>query len=209
LHIQALSGAFRGLENQGKKIILMIDEAGHLAPGLINALIDYAVKNPVLRVLFVLTHDELDLKNSSDNGLDDCHLIEIPPLSEQQCGVFLQHLAVKPRSPVAVNEINDAMIAAVYLETQGIPGLIIAQLPASNEARQAHHPLGILVAAVVGLIALALGTQWFSGSDYNLKRMSDLAISKSTGIENATPPALPETGTLLKKVTGVFKHSTI
>ena len=58
----------------------------------------YAAKNPVLRVVFVLTHDDLDVKITSDSAIDDCHLIEIPSLSEKQCGDFLQYLATKPHS---------------------------------------------------------------------------------------------------------------
>ncbi|MDD5631751.1 MAG: AAA family ATPase, partial [Methylococcales bacterium] len=118
--VQSLSGAFRLLESQHKKIVLMIDDAGHLAPGLINSIIDHAAEHPVLRVVFVLTHNELELKNSSDSAIDECHLIEIPPLSEKQCGKILQYLATKTRSQIAFDEISDDMIEAVYQQTQGI-----------------------------------------------------------------------------------------
>ena len=182
--LNALSGAFRGLEKQHKKIILLIDEAGQLAPGLINTLIDYAANNPVLRVVFMLTHEELEAKYSSDNALDAGHLIEIPPLSEQQCGKFLQHLATNSRLTFAFNEIDDALIAAVYLETQGIPGLMVVKIPPLDEVIPGNHSLGILVAAVLGLIALALGTQWFSASEYNLNRMPAPVVEKSVGSES-------------------------
>ena len=181
LTFNTLSGAFRGLEKQHKKIILMIDEAGKLAPGLINTLIDYAANNPVLRLVFVLTNEELEAKYSSDNALDAGYLIEIPPLSEQQCGHFLQHLATKSRRPVAFNENDDTLIAAIYLETQGIPGLMVVKLPPLDEAIPGNHSLGILVTAVLGLIALALGTQWFSASEYNLKRISAPVVEQSVG----------------------------
>ena len=112
--IQTLTDVLQLVERQHKKVVLMIDEAGHLAPGLINAIIEYAVKNPVLRVIFVLTHDELYEKNSSDNSIDHCHLIEVPPLSEKQCGEFLQNLATKSRSPVTFDKISDDMIETVF-----------------------------------------------------------------------------------------------
>ena len=127
--VQTLTGVFQLVERQHKKVVLMIDEAGHLAPGLINTIIEYAVKNPVLRVIFVLTHDELYVKNSSDNAIDHCHLIEVPPLSEKQCGEFLQYSATKSRSKVTFDEISDDMIETVYRKTEGIPGRIIAELP--------------------------------------------------------------------------------
>ena len=192
--VQALSGAFSLVESQHKKIVLMIEEAGHLAPGLINTIIEYTVENPVLRVIFVLTHDDLFVKNRSDSAIDDCHLIEIPPLSKKQCGEFLQYLATKPRSQIAFNELSDGMIEAVYRETQGIPGRIIAALPGLEDTKQGDNSLWILVAAVAGLVVLALGIQWFSASQYNIKPMPTPAtdVQKSAGIESSLPqPALP------------------
>jgi len=189
---QALSGVTRRIESRHRKLVLMIDDAGCLAPGLINKLIDHAAQHRLLRVIFVLTHDELDIKNSSDDALDECHLIEIPPLSEQQCGEFLQYLAAKPRAQIAVNEITDEMIAAVYRETQGVPGRIIARLPGFDDAKQGHDSVWILVAAVAGLVVLALCTQWFSGSEYNIKPLplSVADVQKPVGVE-MTAPELP------------------
>jgi DamX protein len=155
----------------GKKIVLMIDDAGQLAPGLIDKIIEYAAKNTFLRVVFALSNDDLYEKNSSDNAIDDCHLIEVPPLSENQCGEFLQSLAKKPRSQIAFNEISDDLIASVYSETQGIPGRIITESPALEDTRQTDNSLWILVASVAGLVVLALGIQWFSASKYNIKPM--------------------------------------
>ena len=187
-----LSGTYNRLENQLRKIVLLIDEAGDLAPGLINKIIEYAARYPVLRVIFVLTHNELIVKNSSDNALDDCHLIEIPPFSEKQCGEFLQYLAANPQSQVVVNEISDDLIASLYRDTQGIPGRIIAELPVleetgkSNNLLQSENSLGILIAAVAGLVVLALGVQWFSGSKYNIKPTPTPApdITKSVSIDS-------------------------
>jgi len=184
-HLQDLSGVFRQFESQHKKIVLMIDDAGRLAPGLINKIIDYAADHPVLRVIFVLTHDDLYVKNRSDAAIDDCHLIEIPPLSEKQCGEFLQYLAAKPRSHKAFNAINDDMIEALYLETHGIPGRIISELPGLARPKLSDHSLWILVAAVAGLVALALGIQWFSASGYPIESTSTPAmeVQKKADIE--------------------------
>jgi DamX protein len=187
--VQSLSGAFRLLQSQHKKIVLMIDDAGHLVPGLINSIIDYAAEHPVLRVIFVLRHNELDLKNSSDSAIDGCHLIEISPLSKKQCGEFLQYLATKTRSQTAFNQISDDMIEALYQQTQGIPSRIIAELPALKNNVRRDNSLRILVAAVVGLVVLALGTQWFSASEYNIKptQLPAPVAHKSVDIANDTP----------------------
>ncbi|MDD1626907.1 MAG: hypothetical protein LUQ26_05445, partial [Methylococcaceae bacterium] len=132
----------------------------------------------------------------SDSAIDDCHLIEIPPLSEKECGEFLQYLAAKPRSQVALNEIGDDIVEAIYRETHGIPGRIIAELPGLEGAKQNDNSLWILVAAVVGLVALALVIQWFSASEYNIKSMPTPAtdVQKPVGIEpGLLQPALPRT----------------
>jgi DamX protein len=165
----SLSTTFGLLERQHKKIVLMIDEAGDLTPGLINTMIKYAEEHPVLQVIFVLTHDDLSIKNSSDSAIDDCHLIEIPPLSEKQCGEFLQYLAKKPHSAVAFNDISDAMIETVYRETHGIPGRIISNLPTLKNTGENNNSLWVLIAGIGGLIVLALCIQWFSSSKYNIK----------------------------------------
>jgi len=213
---QALSGEFRLLESQRKKTVLMIDNAGHLAPGLINTIIEYAAKNPVLRVVFVLTHDDLDVKNSSDSAIDDCHLIEIPPLSEKQCGTFLQQLATKPRSQRVFNEISDAMIETVYRETQGIPGLIIAKIPGVKSAKQSDNSLWILIFSVAALVALTLGVQWFSTSQYNIRLIPTLAadIQKPVVIESSLQPSLSsltqqDEHTELVDATGSEQHAGI
>ncbi len=167
--VRDLSDVFRLVESQHKKIVLMLDDAGYLAPGVINTIIDYAAKNPVLKVIFILTHDDLFVKNSSDSAIDDCHLIEIPPLSETQCGEFLQHLATKSRSKAA---FNDGIAETIYRDTHGIPGRIIAKLPGFEIDKQNHNSLWSLIAAVAGLVALALVIQWFSASKYNVKQTS-------------------------------------
>lgn len=190
--ILASSGIFRLIERQHKKIVLMIDDAGLLAPGLINTILECAAQHPVLRVIFVLTHDDLYVKYKSDIAIDDCHLIEIPPLSEKQCGEFLQYLATNPRSHVALNNISDDMIEAVYRETQGIPGRIIAELPDLEETKQSDNSLWILVAAVAGLVTVALGIQWFSATEYNLKSKPTLAADAQKPTDVKTTASQPK-----------------
>jgi DamX protein len=192
IQVQDISGVFRLLENQHKKMLLMIDEAGHLAPGLVNAIIDYAATHPVLRVVFVLTHDDLEGKNTSDSAIDDCHLIEIPPLSEKQCGEFLHYLATKPHSQVTFTEISDGMIETIYHKTEGIPGRIIAELPGFESAKQSDKSLWILIAAVAGLVALALVIQWFSASKYNIKPTSTPAPDAQSSSLPQPAPSLEQ-----------------
>jgi len=156
---------------QYKQVVLVIDNAGELVPGLIAAIIQYAAANPVLRVIFALTHDELQVKRGSDRAIDDCHIVEIPPLSEKQCGDFLQHLSTKPYANLSFKAIGDNMIAHIYRETHGVPGRIIAEISGlSSGAKPGGKLKWILVLAVAAAIVIALGVQWLISSKNNDKK---------------------------------------
>ena len=193
-------------ENRYKKMVLMIDDAGYLVPGLINTIIKYAAAKSFLSVIFVLTHDDLYLKYKSDNAVDDCYFIEIPPLSERECGEFLLHLAAQPKKQVPFDAINDDMIESIYRETQGIPGRIIAKLPGAVVAKQNENPLSILAGAVAGLIAIALGVQWYSTSEYNKKAILTPPASTVTRQNEQSVPVSPVISEQF--VGNVIKHLT-
>jgi DamX protein len=144
------------------KVVLVVDEAGNLAPGVINKIIGYIQENTVIRVIFTLTHSELYLKSGTDPAIDDCYHIDIPPLSEKQCGDFLEYLSTLSKPQIQFNAINENRIAALYRETHGIPGNIIAQLPKHDNRNKTDYSKPILLVAVIGLVALGLGVQWWS-----------------------------------------------
>lgn len=147
---------FAQLEKQNKKLILIIDNAGVLIPHLLNALIQYAAQVTVLKLVFVLTHDELAIKTYSDTEIEHCHVIEIPPLSVQQCGDFLQHLALKALLPIPITQVTDTIINHVYQQTQGIPAAIIEQLPLLART-QIHKKQGTKLRLLWLLLVIVLG----------------------------------------------------
>lgn len=153
-------------EVQHKQIVLIIDNAGELVPGLIATIIQYAAANPVLRVIFALTHDELQVKRGSDRAIDDCHIVEIPPLSEKQCGDFLQHLSTLPSLNLSFKAISENMITHIYRETHGVPGRIIAEISGLSGAKQGGKLKWILVLGAVVALAIAFGVQWLVSSTY-------------------------------------------
>lgn len=159
---RSLANAFDRLAGSDTKIVLVIDDAGQLVPGLIEELLSFADGKPVLRIIFALTHSELYIKNGSDPAIDDCYQIEIPALTEQQCGEFLEYLSTLAKYRVRFNAINESMVTELYRETHGIPGSILAHLPAADDNQKTDYSKAILVIAVVGLVMLALGVQWWS-----------------------------------------------
>jgi len=150
---------------QYKQVVLVIDNAGALVPGLIAAIIQYAAASPILKVVFALTHDELQVKRVSDRAIDDCHIIELPSLSEKQCGDFLQHLSTLPYANVSFKAIGDNMVAHIYRETHGVPGRIIDKISGlSAGAKPGGKLKRVLVLAVAAAIAIAVCVQWLLSS---------------------------------------------
>lgn len=161
------SAKTRGASAKARNQVVLLDNAGALMPGLMSSLIRLASGNPGLRMVFALTHDELQLKSRTDQIIDECHFVDIPPLNEKQCGDFLQHLSAQPFSQLALGTINDGLVARVYQDSHGIPGRIVGKLPnlpmvntrSSSEKR-------LLLIAVASLVVLALALQWFSSAKY-------------------------------------------
>lgn len=178
---------FGQFEHHHKKKVLVIDDAGRLEPGLISEIIKYAASHSVLRVVFVLTPDDLYLKNRSDSAIDECCFIEIPPLSEKQCGDFLRYLSAKPWSRISLNGINDSTIKNIYQETHGIPGRIIAEFPSLSGVKKNKNSLFMLIFAVAGLVAIALTVQWYSAQTHSIKSETPVAVNQQMDMAQQLP----------------------
>ena len=194
----SLSTASERSAGQYKQVVLIIDNAGALVPGLIAAILQYAAASPALRVVFALTHDELQMKRVSDQLIDDCHIIEIPSLSEKQCGDFLQHLSTKPYANLSFKAIGDNMVAHIYRETHGVPGRIIAAVSGlSSGAKQGGKLKWVLVLAVAAAIAIALGVQWLMSVKDNAKNAMTPAAAEQKANNTEVAPPRPESQIML------------
>jgi DamX protein len=179
--LQSLGNGFDRMASRNMKIVLVIDDAGSLAPGLIEKIIAYTGDKPVLRVIFALTHSELYLKNSTDPAVEDCYQIEIPPLSEKQCGEYLEYLSTLPRPRIQFSAINESRVAALYRETHGIPGNILAHLPRDDSHNKIDYSKTVLFCAVIGLVGVALSAQWWSSRPKVDSNKAAVAESKQSG----------------------------
>jgi DamX protein len=184
------------------RIILVIDDAGKLAPGVVEKIIAFSYDKPVIRVVFALTHSELYLKNGTDPAIEDCYQIEIPPLTQQQCGEFLEYLSTLHKPRIQFSTINENWVAALYRQTHGIPGNILAQLPKDDKRNKADYSKLILIGAVLGLIAIALGVQWWSNKQTiaenkrKLEPETQQALAKPTASTLAQPEPVPQPQTV-------------
>lgn len=168
-----------------QKVVLIIDDAGELMPGLIGELIDFADSLAGLRLVLAMNNDELQDKAGPDSAIDECHFIELPPLNPRQCLEYLQNLSAQPGSPLSFNAIGDALVEDIYPRTQGVPGKILAELPKfkhyqNRQSRQVGLWLGIT--AVVAAAGFAV------------KTFMPAAIFDETVSTNVSQPIQVETG---------------
>lgn len=144
------------------KVVLLIDDAGELGPGLLTMLIELADSISGLRLVFAMNHDQFHIKSGTDKVVEECHFIELPPLNRKQCGEYLQNLSAQPGAVLSFNAVTDSLIEQVYRDTHGIPGKILAELPklAHYQGRKTARTglwLGIAaIAAGAGYVAFGL-----------------------------------------------------
>lgn len=121
---QNLHTLFNLFEQKHLKIVLIIDDTAKLALGLMTTLTEYALHNPVLRLVFALTREQLYAKNITDRGMDEGYFIEIPALTKSQTADFLKDLF-----PDDYQKISDNFFNKFYRYTAGIPGKIVTHFP--------------------------------------------------------------------------------
>jgi len=184
-----------------EKLVVLLDDAGELVPGMITALYQFAAANPVLRFVFVLTPDQLHIQGSSDKVIEDCHFIELPPLTEQQCGEFLQNLSSRPGAAVSFNAISPAMVEKLYRDTHGIPGKIMAIFPTLDSYAPATARKRMLLSILAaGVIAVGIGyLLWGQQETLNTAQRSSSIRPESRKVEISPPVIIPAAETPSKQ----------
>jgi DamX protein len=171
-----------------QKVILIIDDAGDLVPGLIGELAAFADSLTGLRLVFAMSYDEFHIKSNIDTVLEEFHVIELPPLTRKQCWEYLQNLSVHPDMPLSFNGINDTLVDDLYRETHGVPGRILAELPKLNQYHSRHLKkwtlgLGVIAAtAVAGYVVYS----WLIQSPLTLP----VSVSAPPSITSTSTPTL-------------------
>lgn len=162
------------------KTVLVIDEAGALAPGLCEQLIFHAEQKTYLVIIFVLTHDQLQLKHLSDPGIDDCHIVELSPLTEKQCGEFLQHLSAQTQDAITVDLQSEAALPEIFRHTHGIPSKIIEKYVVTP-VKTEENPTRLLLMVGSVLIVIALASQWYSSTRTLVEVKTEPVVAKESG----------------------------
>ena len=162
-----------------QKVVLAIDDADHLVPGLVNELMDLADSLKNLRLIFSMNYDEFQSKSGAEKGIetDACHFIELPPLNQRQCLEYLQNLSAQPGALLTFNAVTDALVDELYRHTQGIPGQLMAELPKLDQyQRRQNRRLGLWLGVVLLSSAAALAIK----NGLPVFNLQDLPISQDT-----------------------------
>ena len=156
-------------------IILLLDDAGALMPGVLTKICTFAESFSPLRPVFSMTADHLQLMSASDPVVDNCQVIEIPPLTEQQCEEFLKNLSGKPDSAIPYQAISAKLVEKVYRESHGVPGEILSLLPEISKDGDFRPATGSfpLASAFALAAAFTIGFLLWNGS----KEIGDDSIS--------------------------------
>ena len=175
-----LSLMFSFCEQRQQKVVLIIDDAVRLAAGVITTLAEYALQNPILRVVFAFTREQLYLKNLTDSVIEDCYFVEIPPLTKPQTAVFLQELSQHPETAVEyqIQELDDKLLDKLYQGTGGIPGKIIADFPLLIAQEKTKTFPALRVFLLIGIFCLS-GVLFYlhNNSRYNKDLASQTVLS--------------------------------
>jgi DamX protein len=185
---ESLNQAFHDFQEQHKKIVLIIDDAGLCVSGLMTTLIDYAATQPALKLIFSLTPETRNNHRKTDKALENCYLLEIPTLSKRQCAYFLRHLAAKPRTYSAL-PIDEKLLDKIYRDTHGIPARIMADFTKLSRENQNDYSKWLMAFAGLMILTIAInqGIRYFKK-----EAVEDAAILPVEKVESIEQPVAPK-----------------
>ncbi len=155
-----------------RQLILLIDDAGTLKPGVLDALNEFAAQHDHLKLVYALSQDESSIKLHTDPSLDACHFVEIPPLTERGVRDFLMNLSAVTKAPISFQAINDEMVRQLYEESSGLPGKISQSLPQINTSVGAQQNTLYVVVVLVAALALLTYVLFHSDSEQEIEVLS-------------------------------------
>lgn len=152
-------------EKQGKKLVLIIDDAGFLLTGLINALVNYAKEHSALKLVFALTSDEILIKSQTDGLNNGCHYIDLLSLNYAQTSVFVQQLVAVGDTQYIEKDINSAFLQEIYTETVGNLGAIQTFLKKRKKGYFNSPATLILLISLVAVVSTVISSFLWKGAE--------------------------------------------
>lgn len=151
----SLADALDAYAQKELQLVLVIDDADQLVPGLMGMLIDYASKYQALRLVFALTSEAYKEKSQREKIQANCHFVELPVLNIRQCGAFIRSLVEEEISAYTIKDIDSTFVSEVYQKTKGNPGEISTIIRTANKKGFANGSV-LTIAIVIVFICSAL-----------------------------------------------------
>jgi DamX protein len=185
---QKLAGQLRKIANSGHTVVLVLDDAGNLQAGVLTKFLAFARQCQGLQVIMAMTPDDLFIKRSTDNAIDDCYVVEIPPLTKQESEKFTLNFLQENQQRLDLETISEDFTDEIYRKSQGNPGIILQGI--SKMGDQSHSLPGehknsrLLWLALLGFIGLSI----WGGLSYLGRLDNNTADDHYVDLNNAPPP---------------------
>ena len=192
-----------------QQTLLIIDDAGELAAGLLDELSAFADSATGLQLVLALTYDDYHIKRVTDKLIDDLHFIELPPLNPKECGEFLQYLATPPQSLFPRQTLTEHLIAELYRDTHGIPGRILDKIPAiKHNRRRKKTKIGSRLVITFTLLGAAVAVSTFLPA-FSIPDLLSMDQPEQTTIVTEIPVFTAENSTETTEIGVTSKDTTI
>ena len=87
------------MEENNLLLVLLLDDAGTVAPGLLHSLRQFAESHPALRLVYSMNPEDSLIMDAGGSVVGDCRFVDLPALTEQQCGEFIEIISTDSQSP--------------------------------------------------------------------------------------------------------------
>lgn len=173
---------------ENRKIVLVIDNAVELIEGLMDSLIQFISTKPNVSLIFSLSNVDFMLKSTTDTLIEQCHVLDIPPLTRFQSEGYIKSLAVLPHSTIKLKNVNEQLVDKIFKETQGIPGKIYSLLTQPSDlSKITSGSLKWLIFPVAGAILLVgLGYLWIQSFQQTPENKSSNRSPQISSTPNAS-----------------------
>jgi len=191
------------MEENNLLLVLLLDDVDVLAPELWQLLHQLSESYPALRLVYSMKSDGLQAMEANGADIGCYNFIDLPPLTERQCGTFIDNLSSDPQRPDVYPARTLSFVSRVYRETHGVPGEIIKVLAAKSKFKSLSEKNNInvksvstvvLILSVIGLLLWAL---LFQGQFFLRKPV----LSSADGGEKKTVLSL------LRSISGIMMIS--
>ncbi|SMF94158.1 AAA domain-containing protein [Methylomagnum ishizawai] len=158
-------------------LVLMLDNAHRLLPGLLSGLWEFAREHPSLHIVLALPSHSLRRKATTDAlALRDAQPLEIPALGPSEFSAYLRQMAAAQPELAPGSAAAESQVIAWHARAQGAPGAVLGGLAPPAEA--APSPLW-------------RGRWWVPGLAATLLVAAALLWWKPEGQPPESPPGFP------------------